>query len=71
MRTKAIGTQSPEKTVWWKVDLGGVFNIYRINVLFKKYDESVGVYYCNKYYNYLKQTTNMNNSYQALFGKYH
>lgn len=42
MRTKPIGTNSPDKMVWWKVDIGGVFNIYRINILFKKYDESVG-----------------------------
>lgn len=43
MRTTPIGTNSPDKTMWWKVDLGGVFNIYRINILFKKYDETVGV----------------------------
>lgn len=24
--------------MWWKVDLGGVYNIYSINILFKKYD---------------------------------
>lgn len=35
-RTKEIGSNSPDKTVWWKVDLGGIFNIYRINILFKK-----------------------------------
>lgn len=40
MRTETIGTgtQIPKKTVWWIVDLGGVFNIYSINVLFKNYD---------------------------------
>lgn len=43
MRTKEIGPNSPDKTVWWKVDLGGIFNIYRINILFKNYD-SYGVY---------------------------
>uniref|UniRef100_A0A8W8NPB9 EGF-like domain-containing protein n=1 Tax=Magallana gigas TaxID=29159 RepID=A0A8W8NPB9_MAGGI len=26
--------------VWWKVDLGGVYNIYSINILFKNYDGS-------------------------------
>lgn len=60
MRTQGIGTSSPDKTVWWKVDFGGVFNIYRINILFKNYDESVGVYYYEKYYYCFAQ--NMHNS---------
>nr|XP_022311206.1 uncharacterized protein LOC111116503 [Crassostrea virginica] len=34
-RTKEIGRNSPDKTVWWKVDLGGVYNIYSVNILFK------------------------------------
>ncbi|XP_078327528.1 receptor-type tyrosine-protein phosphatase alpha-like [Crassostrea virginica] len=40
MRTEAIGQgeQVPDKTVWWKVDLGGVYNIYSVNILFKNYD---------------------------------
>ena len=38
MRTEAIGPNSPYKTVWWKVDLGGVYNIYSVNILFKNYD---------------------------------
>lgn len=37
MRTKAIGRISTLKTVWWKVDLGGVYNIYSITILFKNY----------------------------------
>lgn len=37
-RTYEIGPGSPHKTVWWKVDLGGVFNIYNINIQFKNYD---------------------------------
>nr|XP_022311632.1 receptor-type tyrosine-protein phosphatase epsilon-like [Crassostrea virginica] len=37
MRTDAIGTSS-DKTVWWRVDLGGVYNIYSVNILFKYYD---------------------------------
>nr|XP_022312536.1 multiple epidermal growth factor-like domains protein 10 [Crassostrea virginica] len=37
MRTTDIGTTSPQKTVWWKVDLGGVYNIHSINVQFKNY----------------------------------
>lgn len=43
MRTKDIGPFSDDKTVWWKVDLGEVYNIYSINILFKHYD-SLGVY---------------------------
>ena len=38
MRTDIIGPNSPYKTVWWKVDLGGVYNIYSVNILFKNYD---------------------------------
>ena len=38
MRTKEIGINSPDKTVWWKVDLGGVYNIYSVNIAFKNYD---------------------------------
>ena len=38
MGTKPIGPNSPDKTVWWKVDLGGVYNIYSVNILFKNYD---------------------------------
>ena len=37
MRTKEIGQNSPDKTVWWKVDLGGVYNIYSVNIRFKNY----------------------------------
>ena len=39
MRTKDIGPNSQDKTVWWRVDLGGVYNIYSVNILFKNYDE--------------------------------
>lgn len=38
MRTREIGTRSPDKTMWWKVDLGGRYNIYSINIIFKNYD---------------------------------
>ena len=38
MRTKEIGRNSPEKTVWWKVDLGGMLNIHSVNILFKNYN---------------------------------
>ena len=38
MRAEAIGPNSPYNTVWWKVDLIGVYNIYSVNILFKNYD---------------------------------
>ena len=38
MKTDVIGENSPDKTVWWKVDLGGVYGIYSVNILFKNYD---------------------------------
>ena len=44
MRTGVIGPNSPYKTVWWKVDLGGVYNIYSVNILFKNYD-GFGMFY--------------------------
>lgn len=44
MRTNPFGSSSPDKTVWWKVDLGGVYNIYNINFLFKNYD-GYGIYF--------------------------
>lgn len=43
MRTNDIGTAALHKATWWKVDLGGVYNIYDINVLFKNYD-NLGTY---------------------------
>lgn len=39
MRTETIGASSPNKTTWWKVDLGGVYSIFSINILFKNYDD--------------------------------
>lgn len=38
MRTDAIGPNTFRKNTWWKVDLGGIYNIYSINILFKTYD---------------------------------
>ncbi|XP_078330770.1 uncharacterized protein LOC111116380 [Crassostrea virginica] len=38
MRTDFIGFNSPDKRMWWKVDLGGEYNIYSVNILFKNYD---------------------------------
>lgn len=37
MRTDAIGPNSPYKYTWWKVDLGGMYSIYSINILFRNY----------------------------------
>lgn len=34
----AIGLNSPDKTVLWKVDLGDVYPIYSVSILFKTYD---------------------------------
>lgn len=38
MRTDIIGIHALHKAVWWKVDLGGLRNIYSINILFKSYN---------------------------------
>lgn len=38
MRTLEIGPSSRHKTVWWKVDLCGVYNIYSINIVFRNYE---------------------------------
>lgn len=38
MRAQAIGHNSPDKTVWWRVDLGRVYSIYSINVIFRTWD---------------------------------
>lgn len=38
MRTEDIGTTSVyDKKTWWYVDLGGVYNVYNIRILFKDY----------------------------------
>lgn len=38
MRADSIGQNSFYQTVWWKVDLGVVYSIYSVNILFKNYD---------------------------------
>lgn len=38
MRTYSIGDNTPDKQVWWKVDLGAVYSIYSITILFKNYN---------------------------------
>ena len=37
MRTDVLGGNSPYQTVSWTVDLGGLYNIYSVNILFKNY----------------------------------
>lgn len=37
MRTEEIGLNSAYHSMWWKVDLGGINNIYSINILFREY----------------------------------
>lgn len=39
MRTQPIGPNNPDRTVWWRVDLGGLKNIYSISALFKNYND--------------------------------
>nr|XP_034321698.1 receptor-type tyrosine-protein phosphatase epsilon isoform X3 [Crassostrea gigas] len=39
-RTLPIGHNNPNKTVWWRVDLGGIHSIYKINIVFKDYNGS-------------------------------
>lgn len=43
-KTKPIGRNDPDKTVWWKVDLGGMSSIYSIHIQFKSYD-GYGMYF--------------------------
>lgn len=45
--TQPIGHTSPDKTVWWRVDLGRVYNIYSINVFFRSRDGyGTCIYFC-------------------------
>lgn len=44
MRTLDFGRNSPQKTVWWNVDLGGIYSIYSINILFRAYI-GFGIYF--------------------------
>jgi hypothetical protein len=46
MNTDAIGSSTtPEKTVWWYVDLSGIYSIYSINIVFKDYGSTNGDIY--------------------------
>lgn len=44
MMTDEIGRNYRQKTMWWKVDLGSVYSIYSIGILFKNYD-GYGIYF--------------------------
>lgn len=48
-RADDIGPNSSKKNVLWRVDLGGVFNIYSINILFRNYD-GFGINLCSFIY---------------------
>lgn len=43
MRTQAIGLSSYNNSMWWKVDLGGWYNVYRITIMFRSYEEQSGI----------------------------
>ena len=43
MRTNDIGRTSPDKSMWWKVDLGLVYTIHSVSIMFKNYIDK-GVY---------------------------
>lgn len=68
MRTVEIGKNAPKETVWWKVDLGAVYNIYRINILFKNY-EGYGVYFNFIFYNTVQDLKKKVWSYDQRFIK--
>lgn len=36
-RMKEIGTTSSDKSTWWYVDLGGIYNVYNIRIQFKDF----------------------------------
>lgn len=40
MRTEAIGRESPDKTAWWYVDLGGIQSVHSIRIQFKNSSDS-------------------------------
>ena len=44
-RNEGIGPNSLHKSVMWRVDFGGVYNIYSVNILFKHY-EGYGIIDC-------------------------
>lgn len=68
MRTEEIGMRAPNKTMWWKVDLGGLRNIYNIDILFwrnekatKTTHSSPSCYKCDSYCYYRQITGKCSN----------
>lgn len=43
-RAPEIGQSSPDKSMWWKVDLGRMYAIYSVTIMFKKYELDKGLY---------------------------
>lgn len=39
MRSNEFGLSAPDDSTWWKVDLGGIRNIYSIHILFLNYKD--------------------------------
>ena len=37
-RTEVIGTTSADASVWWRMDLGVMSIVQRVNIMFKNYD---------------------------------
>ena len=38
MRTDQIGGNSQVQNVWWRLDLGGKYNVYNVSIMFKNYN---------------------------------
>ena len=47
MRTEPMGPNSTYRSVSWKVDLGGEYNIQEVTILFKNYDDNGKQTYSN------------------------
>lgn len=58
MRTRVIGIgpTPQDRKMWWKVDLGGLYTIYNINIQFKNYGEDLGVFYKSYHDLYINYT---------------
>ncbi|XP_061185178.1 multiple epidermal growth factor-like domains protein 10 [Saccostrea echinata] len=41
MRTREIGSASPYRETWWMVDLGDIYSVFKIRILFKGYGEEL------------------------------
>lgn len=38
-RMEEIGINADDKSTWWYVDLGGIYNVYNIRIQFKDYKD--------------------------------